>query len=130
MRRQNINFSIVLTLLLLFPFSLLAQNSGSALAVISDVQGSVFLNTAGSEEPLKAVFGTQLVQGDQIETGRKASVTMLFSNGNLISLGANSNITISGNQSGGSSRNIGSGMAGNFSDLAMRQDNKGEIGGS
>jgi len=128
MRRHSFGFNFVLALLFLFPFNLMAQNSGAALAVISDVHGSVYLNKAGGDEPLKAVFGTQLVQGDQVETSKKASVTMLFSNGNLISLGANSSITISGNQSGSSSRNIGAGMAGNFSDLAMRQDNKGEMG--
>jgi hypothetical protein len=127
MRRKAINFSLVLALLLLPISIILAQNS-SSLAVISDVQGSVFLNKAGSDDPIKAVFGTQLGQGDQVETGKRASVSMLFSNGNLISLGPNSNITISGNQSDGSSRNIGAGMAGNFSDLAMRQDNRGEMG--
>lgn len=128
MRRTKICISLVLLILFLLPCHNIAQSSASALAVISDVKGSVYLNTAGSDEPLKAVFGTRLGQGDQVETGKKASVTMLFSNGNLISLGANSSITISGNQSGGSSRNIGAGMAGNFSDLAMRQDNKGEMG--
>ncbi len=128
MRRQLNRFSIILALLLLSTSIIIAQNSGSALAVISDVRGTVLVNIAGNDEPMKAVFGTQLVQGDRVETGRKASVSMLFSNGNLISLGANSNITISGNQSGSPSRNIGSGMAGNFSDLAMRQDNKGEMG--
>ena len=128
MRRTTICISIVLLILFLLPGHNIAQSSASALAVISDVKGSVYLNTAGSDEPLKAVFGTRLGQGDQVETGKKASVTMLFSNGNLISLGANSSITISGNQSGGSPRNIGAGMAGNFSDLAMRQDNKGEMG--
>ena len=128
MQREKICFSIVLAVLFLFPGHIIAQNSGSALAVISDVRGSVLVNIAGDDEPMKAVFGTQLFQGDQLETGKKANVTMLFSNGNLISLGGNSNITISGNQSGSPSRNIGSGMAGNFSDLAMRQDNKGEMG--
>ena len=122
--------SIGLTLLLFLLFSGIsfAQNGASALAVISDIQGSVYLNKAGGDDPIKVVFGTQLVQGDQVETGRKASVSILFSNGNLINLGSNSNITISGNQSGNTSRNIGAGMAGNFSDLAMRQDNKGEMG--
>jgi hypothetical protein len=128
MRRENVCFSILLAILILFPGQIIAQNSGSYLATISDVRGTVLVNIAGNDEPMKAVFGTQLVQGDQLETSRKASVTMLFSNGNLISLGPNSSITISGNQSGSGSRNIGAGMAGNFSDLAMRQENKGEMG--
>ncbi len=127
MHRGYISIYPVLILLLCFPLNLHAQQSSSALAVISDVRGSVTLNKAGSDEPLKAVFGTQLAQGDQLETGKKASVTLLFTNGNLISLGPGSNITISGNQSG-PSRNIGAGMAGNFSDLAMRQDQRGEMG--
>jgi len=127
MRRQVKKLSFILVLLLLPTSITLAQNNPS-LAVISDVQGSVYLHKAGNDEALKAVFGTQLAQGDRVETGKKASVSMLFSNGNLISLGPSSNITISGNQSGSSSRNIGAGMAGNLSDLAMRQDNKGEMG--
>jgi len=96
--------------------------------MISDVEGSAYLTKAGSDDSHKVVFGMQLLQGDRLETGRKASVSLLFSNGNLVSLGSNSSITISGNQSGSSSRNIGAGMAGNFSALAMRQDNKGEMG--
>ena len=127
MRRKVSNFSLVLALLLLPTLPILAQNSPS-LAVISDVEGNVYLNRPGSDDPIKAVFGTQLGQGDRIETGKRASVSLLFSNGNLISLGPNSDITISGNQANGSSMNIGAGMAGNFSDLAMRQDNKGEMG--
>jgi hypothetical protein len=127
MRRKVSNFSLILALLLL-PISILLAQNPSSLAVISDVEGSVYLNKAGSDDPIKVVFGTQLGQGDRVETGKRASVSMLFSNGNLISLGPNSNITISGNQASGSSRNIGAGMAGNFSDLAMRQDNRGEMG--
>lgn len=128
MWKDRLTISIVLAVLFLNPSNILAQSNTAALAFISDVQGSVYLNKRGSDDPLKAVFGTQLVQGDQVETGRRARVSMLFSNGNLISLGPNSNITISGNQSGNGSRNIGAGMAASFSDLAMRQDNKGEIG--
>ena len=120
--------SFILVFLWLFPYCGFSQNQGSALAMISDVKGSVLLLQAQSEDSRKAVFGMQLLQGDQLETGRKASVTLLFSNGNLISLGPNSSIVISGNQSGNASKNIGAGMAGNFSDLAMRQDNKGEMG--
>ena len=127
MRRKVSNFGLVLVLLLLSTSIILAQNP-SSLAVISDVQGSVYLNKSGSDDPIKAVFGTQLGQGDRVETGKRASVSMLFSNGNLISLGPDSNITISGNQASGSSRKIGAGMAGNFSDLALRQDNTGEMG--
>lgn len=93
--------------------------------MISDVEGSVYLTRAGNDDSHRVVFGMQLLQGDRVETGRRAEVSLLFSNGNLLSLGPNSNITISGNESAGSARNIGAGMAGNFSALAMRQNNKG-----
>ena len=93
MPRVCISFSFVLFILFLIPRHNNAQSSASALAVISDVKGSVYLNKAGGDEALKVVFGTQLVQGDQVMTGKKAGVTMLFSNGNLISLGGNSSIT-------------------------------------
>jgi hypothetical protein len=128
MWREFKNLGIPLLVFFLFPLTGIAQNRGAALAMISDVKGSVLLIQAQSDDSHKAVFGMQLAQGDRLETGRKAEVSLLFSNGNLISLGSNSSITISGNQSGNSSRNIGEGMAGNFSALAMRQDNKGEMG--
>ena len=128
MRRELMNLSFILVLLILLPFSGFSQNNGAALAMISDVKGSVALIQPQSDDSYKVVFGMQLAQGDRLETGKKASVSLLFSNGNLISLGPNSSITISGNQSGNSSMNIGAGMAGNFSDLALRQDNKGEMG--
>ena len=128
MFRVILKIAILPVLLAAVPFLSLAQKNSSVLALISDVSGSVYLNRQNEDESLKAVFGMQLVQGDKVETGRKADVTLLFSNGNLISLGPNSSITISGNQSGDESRNVGAGMAGNFSDLAMRQDKKGEMG--
>jgi hypothetical protein len=128
MWKFRLTISIVLTVIFLYPSNILAQSNAAALAVISDVKGAVTLNRPGSADPLKAVFGTQLSQGDQVETGRRARVSVLFSNGNLITLGPNGNITISGNQSGTGSRNIGAGMAANLSDLAMRQDQRGEMG--
>jgi len=128
MWRESKNLSILLLVFLLYPLTCIAQNAGPALAMISDVEGSAYLTKAGTDDSHKVVFGMQLLQGDQVATGRKAEVSLLFSNGNLISLGPNSSITISGNQSGSSSRNIGAGMAGNFSALAMRQDNRGEMG--
>jgi hypothetical protein len=98
------------------------------MAVLSDVHGNVSLKKPQRNNTMRAVFGMQLEQGDQVTTDKDARATVLFSNGNLINLGGNSNITISGNTSGGQSRNIGAGLAGNFSDLAMRQDSRGEVG--
>jgi len=126
MLREKSNF--ILILFLLFSSSIFAQRSTTVLAVISDVQGDVFLKKAQNINLLRAVFGMQLIQGDLVKTEKKASVSMLFSNGNLISLGPSSSITISGNQSNDQARNIGVELASNFSDLALRQDSKGEMG--
>lgn len=126
--RKNLTNLCIILVILLFSTHTTHSQSNPSLAVISDVEGAVYLHKAGNDEPLKVVFGTRLVQGDRVETGKKASVSMLFSNGNLISLGPNSNITVSGNQTADPSRNIGAGMVGNLSDLAMRQDNRGEMG--
>jgi tetratricopeptide (TPR) repeat protein len=104
------------------------QSSSLPMAVLSDVHGNVFLKRSQMDRAMKAVFGMQLEQGDQISTQKEARATVLFSNGNLINLGANSNITISGNSSGDNARNVGAGLAGNFSNLAMRQDSRGEVG--
>jgi hypothetical protein len=118
---------ILLTFLFLYPDSLLSQQRDSVVAVISDVSGEVFLWKAKRSETLKAVFGMQLMQGDQVRTDKKSKAVLIFSDGNLISLGYNSNITISGNQTTKSDKNIGAGLARNFSDLALRFDNKGEM---
>lgn len=128
MLRETGKTVTILVLLLLLHISIVAQQNASVLAVISDVQGNVFLKKALKANALKAVFGMQLVQGDQVSTDKKASVTMLFSNGNLISLGSGSSITISGNQFDDQAKNIGAGLAASFSGLALRQDNKGEMG--
>lgn len=128
MLREKSTIGAILVLLLLLPSTVFAQKSASVLAVISDVHGDVFLMKAQNNNLLRAVFGMQLIQGDQVKTEEKASASMLFSNGNLISLGSNSSITISGSQSDEDTRNIGPGLASNFSDLALRQDNRGEMG--
>jgi len=118
--------SIALLLFLSGPMD--GQSSSLPLAVLSDVHGNVFLTKSQRDKSMKAVFGMQLEQGDQISTEKEARATVLFSNGNLINLGANSNITISGNSPSGNSRNVGAGLAGNFSNLTMRQDSRGEVG--
>lgn len=124
----NSNWITSITILLFISGMLNGQSSSLPVAVLSDVHGSVSLRKAQRSETMKAVFGMQLEQGDQISTHKEARATVLFSNGNLINLGANSNMTISGSSTGGDARNVGAGLAGNFSNLAMRQDSRGEVG--
>jgi hypothetical protein len=128
MMKEKLKKIFILAFLILSPISILSQHRASVLAVISDVHGEVFLKKVQRAETFKAVFGMQLIQGDQVRTGKKSKAVLLFSDGNLISLGSNSNITISGKQADESTKNIGIGLAGYFSDLAIRSDNKGEMG--
>jgi hypothetical protein len=110
------------------PILLFSQQEPTVLAVISDVTGEVFIKKMNKSEPQKALFGIQLAQGDQITTSKKSNVTLLFSNGQMIGLGPNSQMIISGNTTADNSKNIGSALAGNFSNLTLRRDNKGEVG--
>ncbi|KPL12888.1 MAG: hypothetical protein AMS23_04685 [Bacteroides sp. SM1_62] len=128
MMMEKLKIFIFLVYLICSPAWLFSQQKDSVFAVISDVSGKVFLKKAKKTEPLKAVFGMQLMQGDQVLTQKKSKVELLFSDGNLISLGSNSNITISGKQTDVHGKNIGTGLAGSFSDLALRSDSKGEMG--
>ena len=127
MREKN-KISYLLLLFLSFPLVLIAQHNASVLAVISDVQGEVSIKKENKDDAVKAIFGMQLEKGDQVRTKKKASITMLFSNGNLIGLGPNSKITISGNKNNDQLKNIGTGLAWSFSELVLHQDNKGEMG--
>lgn len=126
--KETLKFISILAFLILFPVSILSQHKASVLAVISDVSGDVFLKKASKNESLKAVFGMQLMQGDLVMTKKKSKVEVLFNDGNLISLGSNSSITISGKKTDEHVKNIGAILAGSFSDLALRSDSKGEMG--
>jgi len=105
-----------------------AQNTPPILAVISDVSGDVILKKAKKSREVKAVFGMQLIQGDQLKTLSEARASMLFSNGDLIHVGPNSSITISDQEKGGQITQISQDLVASFSDLAMRQDKDGEMG--
>jgi hypothetical protein len=82
-------------LLILGPFFYLgAQESPSHQALIVDLTGTVTVQRAEKMKPEKAVWGMQLQGGDQIGTGASSSVSILFVNNTLITLGASSTITI------------------------------------
>ena len=128
MHKTIIKIGTILVLLTLYPCFLMSQQELSIIAIISDVQGDVSVMKLSRTGPLKAIFGMQLTPGDQVKTDKKSSVTILFSDGNMISLGPSSNMTISGNEPGEGAKNIGAGLAGSFSDLTLRRDSKGEMG--
>jgi tetratricopeptide (TPR) repeat protein len=67
-------------------------------AIITDIQGSVLIKRSQKSDFVNAVWGIQLFAGDHLKTMDQSSVSLLFSNNNLIMLGANSTLTIAQNQ--------------------------------
>jgi hypothetical protein len=110
-----------------------AQQPAQCLAVITEINGDVQLMKASRNELVKALWGTQLFQGDVIKTSAKSGVKLLFSNSTFISLGPNSTISISGKETpateaSGSVKNISSSMMVNLSALTSKRDNKKDVG--
>jgi len=123
--------AITLVFLFLSP-QLIAQQPTKCLAIVTEMKGDVFVSKPGSKQN-KAVWGTQLFEGDKIETSSGSGVSLLFSNGNLINLGANSNIEISNNEktkeiSDNKSKKVESAMMANFFALTLKRDNEKEVG--
>ena len=112
----------------------LAQQSLKCIAVITEISGDVFVRKHDKTAFVKALWGTQLFQGDQIKTSDRSQASLLYANSNLIKLDANSVITISINESSAASqpkempRNISAAMMGNFSALTFRRDENEEKG--
>jgi hypothetical protein len=109
-----------------------AQQTGQCLAVITEINGEAFLRKTDKSEFLKAVWGTQLFQGDEIKTSDKSEVKLLFSNKNLISLGPNSVIKISGKDAPatttGNVKNISSAMMVDLSAFTIKKEDKNDVG--
>jgi len=109
------------------------QQPVQCLAVITEVNGTALLKKADRSESAKAGWGAQLFKGDEIKTSDKSEVKLLFSNGNLISLGPNSSIRIAGNESPttetkGNVRNISSATMVDISDMIPKREDKNDVG--
>lgn len=64
-------------------------------AILTEVRGDVKLARAGSDSFLEdAEFGTPLYRDDRIRTSKSASVSILYSNGDLLQLGSNRSVEI------------------------------------
>jgi len=109
-----------------------AEQPAQCLAVITEINGEAFLKKFNKSEYLKAVWGTQLFQGDEIKTVDKSEVKLLFSNSNLISLGPNSVIKISGKDSPTTTKanikNISSSMMVDLSAFTIKKEDKNDVG--
>jgi hypothetical protein len=100
--------------------------------VITGINGNVVVNKVNKTE-VKACWGTQLFQGDQLNTSSNSEATLTFSNNTLVKLGSNSMITISANEvspasTSGNVRKISSASMINFSALTLKRENKKETG--
>ena len=114
---------------LIKPVSVCGQSPGGCLAVITELAGDVSVFKANSKK-VDATWGLQLFEGDKIKTARGSAASLLFSNGNLINLGANSNISISDNKTSrtdeGKARNVNKAMIANFSALTSKRKKEKE----
>ena len=113
--------------------SLFAQSEEEkCLAVITDIKGDVEVTKANNDK-IEGYWGLQLFNGDRVKTARASSVALIFSNGSLVNLGANSNIEISGGnefseQQFQRSENVDQAMIGNFVSLALKKEKDKEVG--
>ncbi len=113
--------------------SIIAQPDPKCLAVITEINGEALLRKANKSEFIKASWGTQLFQGDEIKVSGKSEVNVLFSNGNLINLGPNSMVRISGKETAATGnkdkvKNISSAAIFDLSAFALKKEKEKDVG--
>jgi hypothetical protein len=133
MRLKN-HLSILLVFLLSGGMNITtAQHNIQCIAVITEINGKAMIKAAGMNNFEKANWGIRLYSGDQVETGDRSEVKLLFSDNSLILIGQNSRITISGEKSSlaegqGEVKEISSSVGINISSLSLRQEKAKDIG--
>lgn len=133
MKSQVALFSLICLFFLPVSMTLSGQQSGQCLAIITELNGEVQFKKAADTEFIKASWGTQLFQGDQVKTFAGSDVSLLFSNNNFVTLGPNGSMIISGKKPSetkpsGDVRNISSAAIVNLSGLTLKKDNKKDVG--
>jgi len=113
--------------------TLYSQQTDQCLAVITELKGEVLFKKAAGTEFTKAAWGSQLFQGDQVRTSANSEVSLLFSNGNFVTLGPDGSMAISGKKppetkSDANVKNISSAMLVNISGLTLKKQNKKDVG--
>jgi|GEM_PF-736161 len=106
-----------------------AQNR---VALMTDIKGTVEIARSGSADFRSADWGTQLFEGDRIRTGAASATSLLFSNGNMLSLEDNSAMTVTNSSNettslSGSMREVGGELLAAASDLSLHRAGEGEI---
>jgi hypothetical protein len=103
------------------------------MAVITGKSGNVELKKSGSNEFVKAEWGTQLFRGDQIRTENSSEVSLTFTDGNVLTLGPAGTMTLgAGNNpaapKGGNVKKVTAGMMSNMSALTGKRAEKKDFG--
>lgn len=111
---------------------LYSQQSVRCLALLTDLNGEVFVKAARAAEFKKAPWGTQLYAGDVVRTSSAGSACILLTNNNLIALGPGSSMTISESPTSPQKKpitisGISSEQLVDLSGLTMRSTREGEV---
>lgn len=121
-------------LLSLFLYNTLAaQETSQCIALITGTEGTVMLKKAGRTESIKALWGTQLFQGDQLKTSGASSVSVTYLNSGIVTFPENNVITItktelSTTEKPGKVKTVSSAMMVNMSAITARHDEKKDAG--
>ncbi len=133
MQTSKVLFRLVLVFLIFSTKVSVAQQGSSCLAVITSISGDVQVKQTGRSEFVKASWGTQLFQGDQVKTSARSAASLLFANSSLVTLDENSAMTVSGKtvsatQSGASIRKVSSASMLDLSALTSKRDSRKDEG--
>ena len=71
-----------------------AQEPVQCIALITGMHGNVQVKKAGKPDFVKALWGTQLFQGDQVKTLTNADATLTYSNNTIFRLQPDNLITV------------------------------------
>lgn len=113
-------------------FSDFAQEESQWIALITGIKGNVMVKKEGKSEFVKAKWGTQLFNGDQIRTEPGSEATLSFSEGYILVLDPGSKMTLSGNGSSpsketGNYKKLSAAMMMDISSLTSREASKKDI---
>lgn len=130
-RKPNYLAAVLVSILAVATATSGFAQSSERVALITDLSGTVEV-ASRSAAFAKASWGTPLYEGDQVKTLADAEASILFSNGNLITLGQNASMTI-GAAAGASGdagrvRDVSGEYLADASDLTLYRAGRGEIG--
>ncbi len=133
MQTTNVFFRLFLVFFILSIRTSYAQQSSSCLAIMTGINGTVQVKQSGKAEFVKATWGTQLFQGDQVKTSARSEASLLFSNSSLVTLGENSAMTVSGKtvsatESGTSLKKVSSAAMLDLTALTSKRDTRRDEG--